>query len=141
MNEQEWSPRLPVAQVRIARGTNSLQDIMAFYGDGLGLQIITEFQNHDGYSGIVFGLPGVDYHLEFTQSESGIPMPPPSSDDSLLVLYIPEKEAIGRLVVKLGAMGYFPTAPANPYWEDKGVTIEDPDGYRLVLIESRGVDR
>jgi len=140
MDVHDWSPKLPVAQVRIARATNSLRDIVAFYADGLGLSIITEFENHEGYSGIIFGLPGVDYHLEFTQHDSGIPVPP-SSEDNLLVLYIPEKEAIGRLVVKLGALGYFPTAPANPYWEDKGVTIQDPDGFRVVLVESYGFDR
>jgi hypothetical protein len=58
----------------------------------------------------------------------------------LLVLYIPEREAIGRLVVKMGAMGFFPTAPISAYWEDKGVTLKDPDGYRLVLVEAGGFD-
>ena len=138
MNEQDWSAKLPVSQVRISRATNSLEDIMKFYGEGLGLQVIGEFENDNRYSGVIFGLPGVDYHLEFTQHDSGIPVPP-ASDEFLLVLYIPEREAIGRLVVKMGALGFFPTTPTNAYWEDKGVTLRDPDGYRLVLVETDGL--
>jgi hypothetical protein len=24
--------------------------------------------------------------------------------------------------------------PANPYWAEHGVTVEDPDGFRVVLV-------
>ena len=24
--------------------------------------------------------------------------------------------------------------PANPYWADHGLTFEDPDGFRVVLV-------
>jgi hypothetical protein len=26
---------------------------------------------------------------------------------------------------------------ANPYWAEHGVTVEDPDGFRLVLVPQR----
>jgi len=28
---------------------------------------------------------------------------------------------------------YKPVKPFNPYWDKKGRTFEDPDGYRVVL--------
>jgi hypothetical protein len=33
----------------------------------------------------------------------------------------------------MNAAGYKPVKSYNPYWDDKGVTFEDPDGYRVVL--------
>jgi len=31
-------------------------------------------------------------------------------------------------------VGAEPVEPANPYWERNGVTIADPDGFRVVLV-------
>ena len=36
-------------------------------------------------------------------------------------------------------MGYDSVSPENPYWEKSGVTIEDPDGWRIVLMNSPGI--
>ena len=30
-----------------------------------------------------------------------------------------------------------PVEPANPYWASHGVTFEDPDGFRVVLVAER----
>lgn len=138
MSDYDWSTHLPVTQVRIARATNNLAEVLKFYRDGLGLKELASFNDHQGYSSVMLGLPGRLCHLEFTLKIDGERLPPPNADD-LLVLYIPEKQAIGRLVVKLGAMGFFPVSPANPYWEDKGVTIADPDGWHVVLAEVAGL--
>ena len=35
------------------------------------------------------------------------------------------------VVVRLGVD---PTPPANPYWAEHGLTFEDPDGFRVVLV-------
>lgn len=29
--------------------------------------------------------------------------------------------------------------PENPYWKQKGITIADPDGYRIVLQNTSGL--
>jgi hypothetical protein len=34
-------------------------------------------------------------------------------------------------------MGYKPVAPENPYWEAGRVTIEDPDGWQVVLMNQQ----
>jgi hypothetical protein len=31
-------------------------------------------------------------------------------------------------------LGADPVRPANPYWAEHGLTFEDPDGFRAVLV-------
>lgn len=128
-----WPEGLPVAQVRVARPTDRLAEVVRFYRDGVGLAEIGSFAGHAGYDGVMLGLPGWTCHLEFTRRDGGSPCPVPTKDN-LLVLYIPDAGAIAALVDRLRAMGHHPVPPENPYWAGKGVTIEDPDGWRLVLM-------
>lgn len=88
----EWPDFLPAVQVRVARPTVRLQDVVRFYRDGLGLRIIGSFEGHAGYSGVMLGLPDRSYHLEFTEHVDGSPCPAPSKDN-LLVFYLPDGEA------------------------------------------------
>ncbi len=124
----KWTSALPVVRVRVARPTDRLEEVIAFYRDGVGLPVIDSFEGHSGYSGVMFGLPGASYHLEFTHHDEGSDCPAPSKDN-LLVLYLSEREAIDRIVTRLGGMGYPVVPPENPYWAAVGgLTVEDPDG-------------
>jgi catechol 2,3-dioxygenase-like lactoylglutathione lyase family enzyme len=109
-----------------------LEEVVRFYSKGLGLRVLTSFQEHAGYSGVILGLPGAEYQLEFTHHERGSPCPAPSQDN-LLVLYVSDKKGVDQIAARLEGMGHHPVPPENPYWK-KGVTFEDPDGWRLVLI-------
>jgi hypothetical protein len=53
------------------------------------------------------------------------------------VLYLPDAEAWERAVSRFEALGHRPVKPFNPYWEKKGKTFVDPDGYRVVLQRDR----
>ena len=134
----QWPQSLPAVQVRIARPTSRLNEVVCFYRDGLGLKVIGSFEEHAGYSGVMLGLPGHQFHLEFTSHSAGSPCPAPTKDN-LLVFYIPDRQAVSFLVERLAAMGYFPVAPENPYWEQNGITFEDPDGWRIVLMQTGGI--
>ncbi|MFJ7755519.1 VOC family protein [Peribacillus muralis] len=136
--EIEWPSEMRVAQIRVARPTDQLEKVMSFYCEGLGLQKIGSFEGHDGYDGIMIGLPASNYHLEFTQHKDGSPCPAPTKDN-LLVLYIPDSKTIGEITNRLKRLGYDSVSPENPYWEKSGVTIEDPDGWRVVLMNSPGI--
>ena len=136
--EHRWPDHLPAVQVRVARPTDRLKEVVSFYRDGLGLQEIGSFRGHAGYSGVMLGLPGREYHLEFTEHEEGSPCPAPTRDN-LLIFYIPDRGAIDRLVSHLQKMGYEPVPPENPYWQTRGVTFEDPDGWRVVLMNTSGI--
>lgn len=82
---------------------------------------------HRGYDGIMIGLPNANYHLEFTEHIEGSPCPAPT------------KETIQRIAQRLAQMGYPEVEPENLYWAEKGVTIEDPDGWRIVLMNTMGI--
>ena len=42
-------------QVRFARHTDRLDEVVRFYRDGLGLREIGRFADHDGYDGVFLG--------------------------------------------------------------------------------------
>jgi catechol 2,3-dioxygenase-like lactoylglutathione lyase family enzyme len=116
-------------QLRVARHTKRLAEIVRFYRDGLGLHEIGRFQDHDGYDGIFLALVGTETHLEFTTGgEHCGPTPHP---DSLLVFYLGNLDAVNEVCERVGAQ---PAEPANPYWTTRGATLVDPDGFRVVLV-------
>ena len=121
-------------QIRIARPTLQLDTLVEFYQNALGLHVIGEFKNHQGYDGVMLGLPTTTYHLEFTQHEDKAPLPPPTKEH-LLVLYFDNTAAYQAAVARFEDLGIQAVAPENPYWEGKSKTYEDPDGYRIVLFD------
>ncbi|MCD5323438.1 MULTISPECIES: VOC family protein [Pontibacillus] len=125
-------------QVRVARPTDQFEEVVGFYEKGIGLRRLTEFSGHNGYHGVILGLPGLSYHLEFTKHDDGSPCKAPTQDN-LLVFYIPSEEEISKVTARLGEMGYAEVEPENPYWREKGKTIEDPDGWRVVLMNTNGI--
>jgi catechol 2,3-dioxygenase-like lactoylglutathione lyase family enzyme len=119
-------------QVRVARHTDRLDEVVAFYRDGLGLTEVGGFRDHDGYDGVFLEVPGTGTHLELTAGGGhGAPEPHP---ETLLVLYLGDDAAVRRVAARLGAD---PIAPANPYWAQHGLTFADPDGFRVVLVPGR----
>ncbi len=136
-----WPDGLPVSQVRIARPTDRLDAVASFYVDGLGLPRLGGFEDHDGFDGVFVGLPGTPYHLELTRHRDGSPGEAPSAEN-LLVLYLGTAEAVEAARDRLLAHGHEAVAADNPYWARIGaVTVPDPDGWRVVLVPSRGIGR
>ena len=134
-----WPEGFDVVQVRVARPTDRLHDVVRFYRDGLGLAELFRFEGHAGYDGVMLGLPGRSYHLEFTHHVDGSPCPAPTRDN-LLVLYVPDAHAVDAMAARLADLGHPRVEAENPYWEQQGaVTIEDPDGWRIVLVPSAGI--
>jgi catechol 2,3-dioxygenase-like lactoylglutathione lyase family enzyme len=102
-------------QLRVARHTERLEEMVRFYRDGIGLPEIGGFRGHDGYDGVFLAVPGTGAHVELTAGGGhGAPV----------------RAVAARL-------GVDPVAPANPYWAEHGVTFEDPDGFRVVLVPER----
>lgn len=121
-----------VAALRVARPTNNLDALIPFYRDGLGLEILYRFQDHDGFDELMFGRPGAPYHFEFTRAHSHTAGRAPSQDH-LVVFYLPDNTVWRAALARMRAAGLEPVASFNPYWDRQGVTFEDPDGYRVVL--------
>jgi catechol 2,3-dioxygenase-like lactoylglutathione lyase family enzyme/predicted GNAT family acetyltransferase len=124
--------RAHVTQLRVARHTEQLDELVHFYRDGLGLAETGGFRDHDGYDGVFLEVTGSGAHLELTAGgDHGAPAPHP---ESLLVLYLGSAEAVQTVAARLGVD---PVSPANPYWGEHGTTFADPDGFRVVLVPER----
>ncbi len=118
-------------QFRIARPSSRLDATAAFYRDGLGLSVLASWEDHDGYDGVVLGMPDGSRQLELLHHVDVTPNP--TSEDQL-VLYLAGPEAVEALAEQIRAVGGVSRPSANPYWErDGAVCFVDPDGYWLVL--------
>jgi catechol 2,3-dioxygenase-like lactoylglutathione lyase family enzyme len=122
--------------IRIARPSLDLAAAERFYVGGLGLSVLfraTGGPAHGPYDLLMLGPAGGQWHLELTIAASGVVTPAPTPED-LLVIYLaaPVAEAT---VAQAVAHGGTVVPSLNPYWDEGGVTIADPDGYRVVLTE------
>jgi catechol 2,3-dioxygenase-like lactoylglutathione lyase family enzyme len=118
--------------IRIARPTDKLDEVIRFYTDGLGFEILDRFENHQGFNGIMVGMPGEPYHFEFTHQQGHLVGCAPTQDN-LIVFYLPNRQEWQCAVDRLKSIGSEQIKSYNPYWDDNGLTFEDPDGYRIVL--------
>jgi putative oxidoreductase len=133
MSNASWDAvaSMPVVTLRVARPASDLAAAVRFYERGVGLARLASFEDHEGFDGVMLGLPGTAYHLELTHAREQEPSVP--SRDNLLVFYLPERRAWQAAVDRMAAAGYSPVPSFNPYWDRSGRTFEDPDGYRVVL--------
>jgi catechol 2,3-dioxygenase-like lactoylglutathione lyase family enzyme len=125
-------PDLGKVHLRIARPTDDLPAVVKFYCDGLGFEVLYEFQDHDGFDGVMVGRKGAAYHLEFTRKVGHKARQAPT-EDNLLVFYLPDEADWQAAVARLEKAGHKLVRAFNPYWDKRGRTFEDPDGYRVVL--------
>jgi catechol 2,3-dioxygenase-like lactoylglutathione lyase family enzyme len=87
--------------LRVARATDHIEQIIAFYRDSLGITVIGSFTDHDGFNGVMLGRQGAQYHLEFTQQHDHSAGRAPTKEN-LLVFYLPDKDewqsAVQRMI-------------------------------------------
>ena len=119
-------------QMRVARPTDQLEAVVRFYRDGLGLEELGSFADHEGFDGVMLGSRGCAYHLEFTHHRGHAVGRAPTKDN-LIVFYLPDRAEWEEAVRRMLAAGHSPVPSYNPYWDLVGKTFEDPDGYRVVL--------
>ena len=118
--------------MRVARPTDHLDEVVRFYMEGVGLAKLGTFDDHDGFDGVMLGVPGAAYHLEFTRKRGHIAGRAPTGDN-LLVFYLPDEQQWQEAINRMIGARYEPVPSFNPYWDRAGRTFEDPDGYRVVL--------
>lgn len=123
---------MTISHLRIARPSDDLDAVTRFYRDGLGFSVLGGFTDHDGFDGVMLGRPGEAYHLEFTRKRGHAAGRAPT-EENLIVLYLPDELAWRAAVDRMESAGYPPVPAFNPYWDRKGRTFADPDGYRVVL--------
>ena len=126
-------PLVPI--LRVARPTDNLPALLRFYRDGLGLSVLTSFTAHNGFDGAMLGHPHAPYHLDFTHQPGHAVGRAPTADN-LLVFYLPEAAGWQAAVQRMEAAGFASVPSYNSYWDQQGITFEDPDGYRVVLQQA-----
>lgn len=118
--------------VRIARPVSDLARAADMYCRGLEYVVLGSFEDHAGFDGVMVGPRGGAFHFEFTRCRAHPVAPAPTPED-LVVLYLPEADDWESACRRTVAAGFRAVASFNPYWDRRGRTFEDPDGYRVVL--------
>ncbi|HWS39383.1 MAG TPA: VOC family protein [Actinoplanes sp.] len=115
--------------VRIARPCTDLGAAERFYVHGLGFDLLHRIAaggpgEHDL---LIVGRRAANWHLELVAAE----VRPAPTEQDLLVLYLggPVDDALTQRLTGAGGR----VVSQGPYWDRWGVTVADPDGYRLVL--------
>lgn len=115
-------------RLRIARHTDRLDEVVAFYRDRIGFCEVGRFEDHDGYDGVFLEIPGTSAQLELTTGgEHRSPSPHP---ESLLVLYFEtqgQRDAVADRIAQPQVLA------ANPYWRANALAYADPDGFQVLL--------
>jgi catechol 2,3-dioxygenase-like lactoylglutathione lyase family enzyme len=122
------------APMRVARPSRDLTKAREFWVGGLGLEVLWEHTSDgtpEDHSLLMVGWPTAAWHLELVNSPHQ-PIEPSPTPEDLLVIYL-SGPVPDDVITRLEDHGGRRVPALNPYWDTWGVTIEDPDGYRLVL--------
>jgi hypothetical protein len=120
---------------RTARHTNRLDPLITFYTEVIGLDLLGEFHDHDGYDGVFIGPKDADWHLEFTRTNEQVVHH--FHDDDLLVLYPRTMVEYTGILHRLHQRGVFEEPAKNPYWNLHGRLFRDPDGQGIIITDQR----
>ena len=121
--------------LRVARPTDNLSEVVEMYKKGLGFKVLAQFENHEGFDGVVLGNPNDSYHIEFTHHH-GASVGKAPTEDNLLVFYIEDKSEWEVSCSQALSAGFVQVTSYNPYWDMLGKTYQDIDGYRVVFQHS-----
>ncbi|MEU4998665.1 VOC family protein [Streptomyces sp. NPDC021622] len=122
------------SHIRVARPSRDLAAAERFWAGGLGLDVVYRANGGSApgeHDLLMLGRPDASWHLELVH-EAARPVQPRPTEEDLLVIYL-DGPVPDKMVARLEEHGGKRVQSPNPYWNEWGVTVEDPDGYRLVL--------
>ncbi len=123
------------AHLRIARPVSDLPRAERMYKIGLTLETIADFEDHQGFDGVMLGDRDGYFHFEFTYCRHHPVVPSPSAED-LIVFFLPAQDDWNHRCAMLSQAGFSKVQSFNPYWDRLGRTFQDFDGYRIVIQRS-----
>jgi len=117
----------------MARHTENLKEIIHFYNQVLGFDILGLFENHDNYNGVFLGMKNETWQLEFTSSDEKPKHQP--DDDDLIDFYTAAEHPFNEIISALKNENIDPIKSKNPYWDKNGITILAPENFREVIAK------
>lgn len=126
-----------VPKVRLSRPTNNLERVLHFYRDGLGFEVLDRYEAQQGWDGLILGHRDWPYQLEFSRRRDGGVVPPAPTTEHFLVFCLEESESWEGMMKSLFEAGFTQVTPPQLYADSGVATYEDPDGYRVVLVQGR----
>lgn len=120
---------------RYARHTNSIDKLIVFYRDIIGLEVLATFENHNGYDGVFIGKSDSNWHIEFTQNTDATNHH--FDADDVLVFYPDSTIEYDQILNALDKACIKQEIPKNPYWQRNGIQISDPDGYGIIISKQK----
>lgn len=120
------------AVLRVTRMTDNLSEVSKMYQKALGFDILANYEDEEGFDGIVLGHKNHNYHLEFTNRISDRPRKFEIAD-TFMVFYLPDSREWECACRSMIDAGFKFVEARNPYWKRVGKTYEDIDGYRIVI--------
>jgi Glyoxalase/Bleomycin resistance protein/Dioxygenase superfamily len=120
-------------KLRFARHTNNLDKIKSFYINILGFEVLGSFENHNNYDGIFIGKPNLNWHLEFTKSNEKVNFN--FGEEDYLVFYSENQYEYESLLEKISENKIKIIKSKNPYWNENGKIILDPDGFGIIISD------
>lgn len=120
---------------RVARHTEQLEEMISFYTENLGLKVLGSFEDHDSYDGVFLGKENMDWHIEFTSSNSRVNRK--FDEDDMNVFYVDSEIEFQKITDTFRKNKIEPIVAKNPYWEKNGKTYLDPDGFRIVISTNK----
>jgi hypothetical protein len=129
LSDEGWPDRLPAVEVRIARLTDKLAEVLDYYCRDLGLPELYRAAAH-GYQVVMVGLPGDNCHLPRRRKSR----PRADGRESAGLLFRAADQVFG-VITRLGESGHEPVELDKPWWHEFGaIAFADPDNWRIVLM-------
>lgn len=124
-----------ILAMRVARPTRDLKAARRFYEQLVGLAVLSEFADHDGYDGVIFGVPNGAAQLEIVNAPHALEPQPTIEDALVLYLTARAKHTTSQRLRTARTPEITPDSPnLNPFWpRSEATAFMDPDGYALIL--------
>lgn len=120
-------------EFRVARHTDDLNLLIAFYRTILNFEILGQFKDHANYDGVFLGRKNLNWHLEFTSSASKAQHQ--FDEDDILVFYPESRADYNSILQNISQNNIKTRRSKNPYWADNGIMIQDPDAFNIIVSD------
>ncbi len=124
-----------ISKLRLSRPTNNLENVLRFYCEGLGFEVLDRYEAQQGWDGVIVGHKDWPYQFEFSRRRDGAIVPPAPTTDHFFVFCVEDPQQWETLLKNLFQAGFSQITPPQLYADSGVATFEDPEGYRVVLVQ------